>query len=300
MCSGFSWSSRPQDPASRSQSPLSQDSRAPHAPPRVLDDPRSRRPSVKVARGWPHSRVVLGGSTRRPEGRWAPRLCRSTSCRGGLRRLSTQTGNTPKETTPPQTDQGKPPGLRRQLFVLSLSSAERSTRPTSGFICEERAWRGAGGGGKPPPPIPGVPGRCTGQTTAGRDAATQPSGRGKPGAAQGRRSARGPRPAAPGPPTVGPHRGTCPGFEVESDFSCVRNKRPEMQTCPARLAERSSIRPPAPPLLVHQPADPDEAEGAGGLETGRRGHRTGPAPVSRGRGHRDLLLRLRTSASWLS
>lgn len=300
MCSGFSWSSRPQDPASRSQSPLSQDSRARHAPPRVLDDPRSRRPSVKVARGWPHSRVVLGGSTRRPEGRWAPRLCRSTSCRGGLRRLSTQVGNTPKETTPPQTDQGKPPGLRRQLFVLSLSSAERSTRPTSGFICEERAWRGAGGEGKPPSPDSrraralhwpnhGRPGR-----------GAQPSGRGKPGAAQGRRSARGPRPAAPGPPTVGPHRGTCPGFEVESDFSCVRNKRPETQTRPARLAERSSIRPPAPPLLVHQPADPDEAEGAGGLETGRQGHRTGLAPVSRGRGHRDLLLRLRTSASRLS
>lgn len=159
---------------------------------------------------------------------------------------------------------------------------------------------GGGGRGEAPPPIPGVPGRCTGQTMAGRDAATQPSGRGKPGAAQGRRSARGPRPAAPGPPTVGPHRGTCPGFEVESDFSCVRNKRPEMQTRPARLAERSSIRPPAPPLLVHQPADPDEAEGAGGLETGRQGHRTGPAPVSRGRGHRDLLLRLRTSASRLS
>lgn len=160
----------------------------------------------------------------------------------------------------------------------------------------------AGGGGRGEAPSPdsrraralhwpnhGRPGR-----------GAQPSSRGKPGAAQGRRSARGPRPAAPGPPTVGPHRGTCPGFEVESDFSCVRNKRPEMQTRPARLAERSSIRPPAPPLLVHQPADPDEAEGAGGLETGRQGHRTGLAPVSRGRGHRDLLLRLRTSASRLS
>lgn len=124
-----------------------------------------------------------------------------------------------------------------RLFVLSLSSAERCTRPTSGFICEERAqW-------------PGEAGHRPGETACEEPA---PCGTRLPHC----------RPVS---------QGTRPGFQAESDFSCVQNRRPETQTCPVRgssshasLAKRSFHPAPAPSTSVHLASDPEETEGTGG------------------------------------
>lgn len=89
---------------------------------------------------------------------------------------------------------------------------------------------GGGGRGEAPPPIPGVPGRCTGQTTAGRDAALSPAAGGSwaPPRGDGLRGARALRHPAPPPsaPTEGPVRAsrwrvTFPAYETK-DPKCRR------------------------------------------------------------------------------
>lgn len=135
-----------------------------------------------------------------------------------------------------------------RLFVLNLSSAKRCTQPTSGFVCKERAQR------------PGEAGHRPGETAC-----------------------EGPAPCGTRLPHCRPvSQGTHPGFQAESDFSCVQNRRPETQTCPVRgssshasLTKRSFHPAPAPSTSVHLASDPEEAEGTGGVwKLGTEG--TGP------------------------